>query len=770
MSIRHLDALLEPRTVVVAGASPRPGSLGALVWRQLRDGRFAGTLQALNPHHASLDGQPCLARAADLPLAPDLALICTPPATVPDLLAELGARGCRAAVVLTAGLTPAQRQAALAAARPHLLRLLGPASPGLLNPHLGLHASLAPTPAHPGRLAFVSQSGALLNAALDWAHPRGIGFSQLLALGEHADVDFGDLLDYLASDARTRAILLYLETIEAPRKFMSAARAAARNKPVIVVKAGRADPGNDAVFEAALRRAGLLRVDGLQALFTAAETLVRLDPLAAAQGLRLLSNGAGPGVLAADAASLLVPPLTLAEAPLDIGDRATPQRHAEALDQLLTRPGCVLLMHAPSAFADSAAVARACQPLLQAAPGRVLGCWLGGESGQAARQRCVAAGAADYDSPEDALRAFALLERQRASQALLQQLPGRSELGPADPARLHALQAQAAGSAELQGAPALALLQACGIPTADADDAGPPAPDACRLALVASIDPVFGPVLSLGLAGRVARTLRAPALALPPLNRVLAAELLARSGLAVLLDEAQQQALCDVLTAVTQLQAELDRLLELRIEPLQVEAAGVRALQARLRLAPQAVSGAGRFAIAPYPSALVDQLDWQGQRLTLRPIRPDDGERHAEFISGLTAQDLRLRFFNARRELAPSERARLTQIDYEREMALLACDAQGRILGIARAASDPDNVEVEFALAVRSDLQHRGLGRLLLERLRDYQRGRGSRCLVGLVLHENGPMRGLCEALGFRLTRAMSDELRYELPLQPDPA
>jgi acetyltransferase len=315
MSIRHLDRLLEPASIAVVGASDRPGSVGATVWRNLRAGSFAGPVRAVNLKHAALDGEPVFARPADLPEAPDLAVICTPPATVPGLVAELGRLGTRAAIVMTAGLGADQKQAVLDAARPHLLRVLGPNCLGLLTPHLGLNASFAHTDALAGDIAFVSQSGALVTAVLDWSKSRRIGFSHMVSLGERSDVDFGDLLDHLASEPRTRSILLYIESIEAPRKFMSAARAAARNKPVIVVKAGRAGrgvqaaashtgalAGSDVVFDAAIRRAGMLRVDTLQELFTAAATLARFGANRD-EALTVMTNGGGAGVMAADAAA-----------------------------------------------------------------------------------------------------------------------------------------------------------------------------------------------------------------------------------------------------------------------------------------------------------------------------------------------------------------------------------------------------------------------------------------------------------------------------------
>jgi acetyltransferase len=243
MSVRHLDRLLEPRSIAVIGASGRTASVGATVWRNLRAGAHAGPIRAVNPKHRTLDGEPVVARIEDLPEVPDLAVVCTPPATVPALIGELGRFGTRAAIVMSAGLDAVQKQAMLDAARPHLLRVLGPNCLGLLTPHLGLNASFAHTDALAGEIAFISQSGALVTAVLDWAKSRRIGFSHMVSLGEHADVDFGDLLDHLASEPRTRSILLYVESIEDARKFMSAARAAARNKPVVVVKAGRAGNG-----------------------------------------------------------------------------------------------------------------------------------------------------------------------------------------------------------------------------------------------------------------------------------------------------------------------------------------------------------------------------------------------------------------------------------------------------------------------------------------------------------------------------------------------
>ena len=506
MSIRHLEKFFEPASVAVIGASARPHSVGAMVWRNLREGGFAGARWAVNPKHRELDGESVFARVADLPAAPDLAVLCTPPATVPGLIAELGARGTRAAVVLTAGFSAAQKQAMLDAARRHVLRILGPNGLGLLSPAIGLNASFAHASVDSGSLAFVSQSGALVSSMIDWARGRGIGFSRFVSLGEQADVDFGDLLDWLASDARTRAILLYVESLSTARKFMSAARAAARNKPVLVVKAGRSPQGqaaaashtgalagSDLVYDAAIRRAGMLRVDTMGDLFVAAETLAHFRTPARgldaeeAPRITLVTNGGGAGVLAADEAARLGLALAPIDAalqadlerglpanwsrsnPVDIIGDAPVERYEHTLRTLLARPetGTVLFMHAPTAIVPSRDIAAALLPLAQAHRARLVSCWLGGAAVAEARQMFHEAGIPTYDTPEQAVQALAWLATYRRNQALLLEAPPATVAAPPDLAAVGVLidRALADGREMLAEPEAKQLLAACGVPT-----------------------------------------------------------------------------------------------------------------------------------------------------------------------------------------------------------------------------------------------------------------------------------------------------------------
>lgn len=885
MTLRHIDRLLTPSSVAVFGASDRPGAVGTHVWRNLHTAGFAGTLLPVNPRLKQLDGTTVHARVADLPVVPDLAVLCTPPHTIPGLVDELGAFGTRAAIVVTAGLSAPQKQAALDAARPHVLRLLGPNCIGALSPHIGLNASFAHTDALPGELAFVTQSGALLTAVLDWAKGRGIGFSHLVSLGDHCDVDFGDLLDHLATDAQTRSILLYIESIESPRKFMAAARAAARNKPVIVVKAGRAGhgvkaaashtgamAGADIVFDAAFRRAGMLRVDTLADLFLAAETLARFRDNRA-QALTVMTNGGGAGVMAADAAAALgvtladpdeallrrldpaLPPNWSRANPIDIIGDAPIERYVATLAALLAEPkaGAILFVHAPTAIVPAETVARACLPLIEATPSRVMSCWLGGASVAPARALFESAGVPDYETPEEAVRAFGLLQTYRRNQAALLETPDPSENPEPDlpTARATIAAALADGREWLGEAEAKQVLGAFGVPVVrtvvtspapadaaaaaaelgfpvavkvlspqithksdvggvrlDLADAGaveaaareiaervralrPDAqltgftvqtmarrPHAQELIVGASIDPVFGPVILFGQGGTAVEVMADRAIALPPLNRSLARELISRTRVAKLLAgfrdraPARIDAICDVLIAVGQMLAELPELVELDINPLWADEHGVIALDARMRIAAAPQAGTQRFAIRPYPHQWVHHADWGGRHIVVRPIRPEDEAQHLRFLGRLEPEDVRMRIFQTRRELPHSELARLTQIDYEREMALIAVapgpDGREETLGTVRAVRDPDNTEAEFGIIVRSDLKHGGLGRLLMQRMIDYLRAQGTPRMVGIMLRENRPMIALAESLGFRPAqrgRPDPDTVRLELAL-----
>ncbi|MFM8466062.1 MAG: bifunctional acetate--CoA ligase family protein/GNAT family N-acetyltransferase [Oxalobacteraceae bacterium] len=881
MSIRNLHYFFAPTSVVLIGASDRLHSVGATVLSNLLAARAgshpACTVMAVNPRHTELQGLPVYPDIVSLPVVPELAVIATPPQTVPLLISQLAAKGTRAAVVLSAGMDAdhgegrTYRQAMLDAARPFVLRILGPNCVGILSPRSHLNASFAPTDALPGKIAFVSQSGALLTAMLDWARARSIGFSCCVSLGDVADVDYGDVLDYLATDTETQAILLYIEAIRGARKFMSAARAAARSKPVLVVKVGRAPEGAraaashtgaltgvDAVYDAAFRRAGMLRVMTTDALFDAAETLARARPVQD-EALLILTNGGGPGVMATDA--LVTAGGKLAELslearqaldqvlpdnwshgnPVDIIGDAPAERYRQALSILLEKQPDhpLLFIHSPTAIVPSSAIARSIAPLARNARSPILACWMGDAAVAEARQVFSQSDIPQFSTPERAVQAFLQVVEYRRNQRLLMQVPSADQLS--EPMNLEAARALIAdvlsdGRTMLSEPEAKALMTACRIPVVEtrvattpgearrlANEIGYPVavkilspdishktevggvlldlgdgdaveaaalalrerlhrlrplaalagfsvqamvrrPGAEELIVGISSDPVFGPVVLFGQGGIAVEVISDRALALPPLNEILAQDLISRTRVSALLQgyrdrpPVDTKALHHLLIQIGQVAVSLPEVIDLDLNPVLADSHGVIALDARVRVSPVNTRCADdRLAIRPYPSALEQWLYWRGEPLLLRPIRPEDGEAYQRFFQSLDPVDVRFPMFVTMHALRPSQRVRMTQIDYDREMAFVAVRKQAEddpeeMLGVVRAIADPDNQDAEFAILVRSDLKGQGLGKLLMHQLIDYFQRRGTRQLIGEALPDNQALLGLVRRFGFEMS------------------
>ena len=882
MSTRNLDKMMLPRSVVAIGASARVGSVGGAVTRNLLGGGFHGQIHLVNVKGGEIDGHPVLRSVSELDQPADLAVIMTPPETVPKLVAELGERGTRVAVVITTAAPTAAgawRKSILQAAQPHLLRIVGPNCIGYAVPRLGLNASFGPSVLKPGRIAAIAQSGAVLAALADWGTAQNIGFSHLISMGDMTDVDFGDVLDMIARDFETRAVLMYVEGITQARKFMSAARGVARIKPVIVLKAGRhaaaakaaeshtgSMAGSAAVYDAAFARAGLVAVRGLGELFDAAETLGHsIAPRN--ERLAILSNGGGIGVIATDlllderGALADLQPRTLERLdqlmprawsrgnPVDIVGDADGTRYAAAFDILAEDRGvgAVLAMNVPTALTSSADTARA----LTQAPGvkmvPLIGCWIGGPQAQAGREVLHQARIPAYDTPLRAVRGFMHIVQYRRGQRALQRTPPSVPQALSDTTLVRAIVAAALDDQRsiLTEPEAKRVLAAYGIPVVPTEiatdaveaarmaarigfpvavkvlsrdithksDVGGVAldlsseqavidavhdmtekvcltigrarldgfivqpmirrPQAVELILGAAEDPVFGPILMVGQGGVAAEVVDDRALALPPLDPVLAEDALSRTRVDRLLrgyrdrPPANRAAVCEVMIRLSELIANVDEIAELDINPLVADADGVIALDARIVVRhPVGQERAARFAIRPYPVELETTLvDRDGKVLRVRPIRPDDEPMLQAFSRRLTAEDMRLRFFGPLRELSHEMAARLTQIDYDREMAFLLLDGDD-LLGVGRLAADPGFEQAEFALVVASDRQGRGYGTLLLLHVLQYAKARGVKRVIGHVLRENHKMLELTKRLGFKREsgRAGEPDIRVMKP------
>ena len=877
MTIRNLEFAVRPRSLAVFGASPREGSVGRIVMENIVAGGFEGGIWPVNPKYDEVAGLRCYHGAPELPAAPDLGVIVTPPATVPGIVSDLGAKGCRAAVVITAGLTRENglRQAMLDAAKPYLFRIIGPNTVGLMIPPARLNAGFAHMVAAPGNIALLSQSGAIATSLIDWAADNGVGFSHIVSLGDMADVDVGDWLDMLAGDAKARAIVMYLETVTNPRKFMSAARAASRIKPVIAVKAGRHEAaakaaathtgalsGADRVIDAALSRAGILRVEGLAELFDAAEITARFPPLENAR-IGIVTNGGGAGVLAVD--QLVEGPGTLAELtpttierldaalpptwshanPVDIIGDAPPERYRAAVEFVSSDQGvdAMMVMNCPTGLASP--VEAACAVAGLAEGGRiggkpVIASWLGEHTAREARGILQGAGIPSFATPSDAARALSYLAGwSRAQKALMRVPSSRSEDVAGDRPAVLAIfrQAAAEGRRMLTEPEAKAAIAAYGIPVPEtivakspakakraatkllgtaekvvvkllsrsishksdiggvvldigtaeqAEEAARAIEDRVRrhapeadiegfavqpmvvrrkaqeLILGMSRDPIFGPVILFGAGGVAVEVMDDTAVALPPLDDVLAGDLMGRTRIGRLLagfrdrKPADRKAIASALNGLSQMIVDFPCIVSVDINPLLADVEGAIALDARIEIDPGAVEEQGpnpALAIRPYPAEWEKEFSGGGADYLIRPIKPADIVLYPDFFAKVSAGDVRLRFLAPRKGFPDEMLKRLTQLDYDRDMAFVALEqASGALAGVGRLSCDPDRTKGEYALLVRSDLQGHGIGWQLLQQIIAYAKAEKIGRIEGIVLEENRAMLKMCREFGFTVS------------------
>ncbi|UWP89528.1 bifunctional acetate--CoA ligase family protein/GNAT family N-acetyltransferase [Aliiroseovarius crassostreae] len=878
MDAHPLNLLFNPRSVAVYGASVTSNSVGALTYANLREGGFKGRIFPVNPKHETLGEVPCYARTSDLPEEVDLAVIATPARVVPGILRDLGEEGIKHAIVLSAGFGEGAADKvqgkrleaeAIAAARKYGIRFLGPNCVGLTRPWLGLNASFLRTQAPEGRLALVSQSGALLSAIADWAGPHHSGFSAMVSLGNSINIDFGDVVEFLATDPKTDAILLYVEGLRDAPGFLSAVRHAARMKPVIVVKSGRhavsaeaahthtgALIGSDAVFDAAIERVGAVRADTLGQLFAAAEILAN-SKKASGKRLCIVTNGGGAGVLAADRAvdlglelpplsdktksalDQVLPPFWSHANPVDILGDASPEAYHAAVKAAMADPDNdgVLVLLTPQAMTDPTAVARA---VIDALPKRrkkpVLACWMGESSVLEARKLLSENGVSDFQTPERAVEGFSYLAKHHRNRKLALEMPRAlpPEAQPDyDGARMIIEGALSEGRKMLSDTESKALLRAFHVPvniTIEATDpraalvaaetVGFPVamkinspdithktdvggvkiniahaasvkrafheivanarralPEAAihgvtvepmaqlrqtrELVIGASRDPVFGPTILFGAGGTMVEVMRDSAVALPPINSVVANRLINRTKVSKALDRfrdyapVDRAAVVDVLKRVSKIVSELPEVLSLDINPLMAGPDGVLAVDARIEVArPPASDGIyDHLAIHPYPRHLMRQTYLtDGTPLMIRPIRTDDADHVQEFTRNLSEEARLMRFMGQVNELSPEMLVQFTQLDYRREMALVAMaelDGSEVQVGVARYVINPDGRTCEFAVVVSDRIQHQGLGTKLMKGLFHAASQHGLEVIEGSVLKKNEPMLRLMKELGF---------------------
>lgn len=846
----YLRPLLASESVALIGASERQGSLGRVVYTNLLAAGFKGELFAVNPNHATILGRPAFASLTAIGGPVDLAVICAPPAAVPAIIDEARGRA-RGAVILsgaptaTAGDYAAWYRGIAARARASGVRVLGPASFGVIRTSAGLNASYGAVGASPGRLTLISQSGAVCGALLDFARTAAMGFASVVGLGAAADIDFGEVLEFALADPETDGIVLYLEALRDARTFLSALRAAARTKPVIVLKAGRHAGGSsagdvdpDSVFEAALKRAGSVRVHTYAELFASARILAS-GRIPRGNRLAIVTNGRGPGLLASDRAAEtrvalpefgaatraallpLLPPEDHPGNPLDVRGEASPERFGAAVGAVLADADvdAVLALHVSVPAAPPIATAVAVAAAARGADKPVLAAWLGVVEQPEARAALEAGGIANFFTPEIAVDAFSSVAAYRRNQEWLLEVPpplpalSAPDLVAAERVRRRAM---AAGRSNLTDVEATALLVAFGIPVlpvASASDVATARALARRLGypvslqggeggdaavhaglrngrmlerawadlaarrsgrpwrrkrtlivrkeleprsaqaarIVVRTDRLFGPVIAYGAASDHPREL---ALMLPPLNRRLAVDLIA--GARVAGSPIEVQPLVALLLEVSALVCALPWVVAMDLDPVLVSPVAAVVARARVSVDPQRVvlaKGYRHMAIHPYPVELETSLELpSGEVLGLRPIRPEDADLERAFVAGMSEESRYRRFMQHLTALTPQMLARFTQVDYDRELALIALAgsaSEEAIVGVARYVGNPDRESAEFAIAVADAWHGRGLGTALMRALIACASSRGFTRLVGAVLAINEPMLALAAALGF---------------------
>lgn len=778
----YLRPLLRPESVALVGASEREGSLGRAVYEKLLTRGYEGAMYAVNPRHRTILGRPAWRSLAAIGAPIDLALIATPKRAVAEVLAS--ASRVKVAIVMTSpGATHAgearewSAEIAMAAKRAKV-RVVGPAAFGLMRPSAKLDATWCAPSALPGGLALIAQSGAVATAMLDFATPLRIGFSTVISVGGAIDVGFGELLDLLLADRETDGILVYVEEVGDARAFVSALRAAARTKPVVVLRAGRsleapAEVSHDEVVDAALMRSGTVRVRTYMQLFAAARVLAR-GRIPSGDRIAIVSNGHGPGVMAADSA--FDRRLALAQFadttasrldalfqdhaprinPVDVHGDSAPSRLAEAVGITLDDPNvdAVVAVHVPRPPGPTLEAARALATVAAAHTKPVVAAWLGAVDRQAVHDALEAGRISDFHTPETAVEALSFLAEYRNNQAsLLEVSPPQPEPQPLDLAPLDALRARLAeaGRTGLESAEATQILATFGFDMHGIREAAGPG---IELGIVT--DRRFGPVVLVRPVG-TRSLVRRRALMLAPLNARLAADLLAQAVSETRLEPPLADALVDALTRLSAIACALPWVRTLSLGAVVASGGRIGVVSARFEVDPQRklMRGYPHMAIHPYPVELIgDVVLADGALVHVRPIRPEDATLEQAFVHKLSDRTRHYRFFYRLNELTPQMLARFTQVDYDRELALVAMVDAGTnpaFVGVARYIANSDRTSAEFAVVVADAWQRRGVARVLMRGLVVCAKRRGIERLTGAILRINEPMLAFVRTLGFAI-------------------
>ena len=885
MGVENLDYIFKPKSIAVIGASSTVGSAGYRVFRNLIGSGYEGVVYPVNPKHESIQGVQAYPSVTDLPKVVDLAIISTPAQTVPDVLEQCGKKGIKGILIISAGFKEigpdgvALEKKLLEIKGKYGLRIVGPNCVGFVVPYLNLNATFIGSMPERGNIALFSQSGAVCGAILDWAQASKVGFSSFVSVGSMLDVDFGDLIDYFGMDIYTRSIVLYVESITDAKKFMSATKSFARAKPVIVIKSGRfkegakaasshtgAMAGEDAIYEAAFRRAGIVRVNDIEDLFNCSSILAK-QPRPTGCNIAIITNAGGPGVLATDSViekggslaklsdetmeklNKVLPPTWSHGNPVDIIGDGDEERYQKAIEICLEDKNVdgLLVLCVPQVVANPDKLAERLIDIARKTTKPIITSFMGEATVMHARQILNTNNIPTYDIPDEAVESYMYLYHYERHLAQLYETP--EELHIKTPAHKETIKkildaVEKEKRELLNEIESKTLLELYGIKTTKphvaenedkavqlAEKIGYPivmkihspqithktdvggvvldlrckedvrktfkemtkrakekVPDAkilgvtiqkmikthgYELIMGSKKDPVFGSAILFGLGGIYTELFKDRAIGFPPLNQVLAQRIIEKTKAYELLKgfrglpPVNMTRVEETMVNFSQLIIDHPEIKEVDINPLIASGDDLIAVDARI-IIDKNWKDKPHLIIMPYPTKYVKKVKLKdGTEVLLRPIKPEDELLWLDMFQTFSQETVRFRFFRIVKDTPHEMRTRYCNIDYDREIAIVAeVKDKRRFLGVTRLILKPGSTdEAEYALVVTDKWQRLGLGSEFIDYTIEIARDKGVKKIYGVVLKDNVPMITLCREKKFKITEGDPGEYKVEYDL-----
>lgn len=878
MSSKKLDKLFNPKVIAIVGATTKKGSVGYSLMNNIVGSGFDGIVYPINPKRTNVLGVKAYPNVADVPDKIDLAIIATPAKIVPAIVERCGKAGVTGVLLISAGFAEIGEEGKeltrqiSETVRKYKMRLIGPNCLGFIKPSIKLNASFASKMALPGKIALISQSGALCTAILDWSIKQNVGFSNFVSIGSMIDVSFHDLIDYFGRDPHTNSIVIYMESLIDARSFMSAARAFARNKPIIVLKAGKSTEGaqaamshtgslagNDFVFDAAFRRAGVIRVDTIEELFNIAKSLA-MQPKPSNNRLAIVTNAGGPGVIATDtliAKGGKIAKLsdeTISELnkhlspnwskgnPVDVLGDAGPEQYSKAVELCAKDKNVdgILVILTPQSMTDSTEIARKISAISKNCRKTILASWMGADDIHKGQEVLEANNIPVYQNPENAVKCFMHMYNYSRNLEILHETPShiphefqpkknenkkliddvlkdnRTVMTEFEAKQLlnnYQIPVIKNGLAKTEEK-AIAMAEEFGYPLvmkiASPDilhktevggvilnilnkkeaktaysrilkSAKENAPDAdirgilveqminrkYELIIGCKKDPIFGPTIVFGMGGVAVEIFKDTTVGLPPLNMALAMRIIENTKIYKLIKGYRGMAGADItsiqflLYKFAYLIMDFPQILEIDINPFGVDEREGVVLDAKVLLDKTVTNAEENYSkhlvISPYPSEFTTEHTMKnGQKVTLRAIKPEDELIEKEMFSNFSERTQRFRFFQLIKDISHEKLVRYTQIDYDREIAIIAEveeDGRKKMAGVVRLIADQYNETAEFAIVIADPWQNLGLGNKFTDYIQDIAKARGIQKIYANILAINHIMLHMFRTRGYTMEK-----------------